>query len=171
MKLNRIRIVGGPGSGKSYAGKKLSEAFKIPHFDLDNIFWHKKDKDYTLKYSEKQRAKKFNAIVKKKQWIIEGTGSTWSGPSFEKADMILVLKNSKFLRAYRILRRSLHARLKITKRKVESIPGLIHFLTWNHNWEKTHEPRFKEILKNHKRKTRYFKSSDDLISYARKHNN
>ena len=35
----KIRILGVPGSGKSFFSNQLKEQFQIEHFDLDDIFW------------------------------------------------------------------------------------------------------------------------------------
>ncbi|MGB8451549.1 MAG: hypothetical protein WCD89_04380 [Anaerocolumna sp.] len=40
----KIHIIGGSGTGKTYVSEKISKQYKIPHFDLDNIFCIAKDK-------------------------------------------------------------------------------------------------------------------------------
>ena len=39
MRHRKIRIVGAAGSGKSYVAAKVSEAYGIEAFDLDDVFW------------------------------------------------------------------------------------------------------------------------------------
>ncbi|MFH0701512.1 MAG: hypothetical protein V2A62_03685 [Candidatus Woesearchaeota archaeon] len=53
LKINKIHIIGGPGSGKSYAAKRLSQLLKIPHFDLDELHWDKNANRYGIKTPEK----------------------------------------------------------------------------------------------------------------------
>lgn len=48
--INKIHIIVGSGSGKTYLANILSTKLKIPTYDLDNIFWDngyhkKKDKE------------------------------------------------------------------------------------------------------------------------------
>ena len=71
-KFNRFHIVGGPGSGKSYAAKKLSVLLNIPFYDLDDIFWHKEDIDYTKTIPEKERDAKLKNIIKQKNGLLKG---------------------------------------------------------------------------------------------------
>ena len=35
----KIHIIGYSGSGKSYLADKLSQKYRIKHYDLDNLMW------------------------------------------------------------------------------------------------------------------------------------
>ena len=167
-KFNRFHIVGGPGSGKSYAAKKLSVLLNIPFYDLDDIFWHKADIDYTKTIPEKARDAKLKNIIKQKKWIIEGSFGSWTDPSFKKADRIIILKPNRYLRALRIAKRDIKAKFKITNRKAESLKSFFKFLKWNHLYDKDNLLKLEEKLEKYNDKILYFKKADQIISYFKK---
>lgn len=132
----RIRIVGGPGSGKTTIAKELSKKLKIPHYDLDDIHWDNKAKTYGITRDEKQREKLLNAALKKKDWIIEGayTGG-WVDPTFEKADTIIIVNTGRVKRKYRILKRFTKRRLGLYEGKRESLKDIYGLLKWNWGYD------------------------------------
>src|SRR5215831_518656 len=93
--LQRIHIIGGPGSGKSYAALQLSRLLGIPAYDLDELFWDR----------AAERNARLAAIAQEEIWIIEGVYYGWLGPSFERADRIFVLRPHVLLRDWRIVNR------------------------------------------------------------------
>ncbi|RKN60048.1 hypothetical protein [Paenibacillus ginsengarvi] len=46
----RIHIIGGSGSGKSYIAALLSDKLRIPHYDLDVIFWDHQSNEYGVRH-------------------------------------------------------------------------------------------------------------------------
>ena len=71
--MNRIIIIGCPGSGKSTFAKHLHDITKIPLFHLDLIYWNP---DKTTVPKEVFR-RKLQKIMKQDQWILDGNyGST-----------------------------------------------------------------------------------------------
>jgi adenylate kinase family enzyme len=168
MKFNRFHIVGGPGSGKSYAAKKLSAILNIPFYDLDDIFWHEKDIDYTKVMPEKERDAKLKNIIKQKKWIIEGSYGSWTDPSFKKADQIIIIKPNRYLRALRIAKRNIKAKLKIIDRKTESLKSFFKFLKWNHLYDGNNLLNLEKKINKYDYKILYFKKADYMISYFKK---
>lgn len=168
--FDKIHIIGGPGSGKSYAANKISKILNIPCFDLDKIFWHTKDRDYTLYAPKTKRNNRLKNIIKKRKWIVEGVFSSWTGISFRKANCIIVLKPYKYLRAIRIVKRYAKGRLKIAPRKIETLTGHIKFLKWNNAWDNKELREIENKLKKYKSKTFYFKNADQAINFIRNMN-
>lgn len=168
MKYNKIHIVGGPSSGKSYAAKKLSLLLNIPFYDLDDIFWHDEDTDYTKVMPEKERDTKLKNIIKQNKWIIEGSFGSWTDPSFKKADCIIIIKPNRYLRALRIAKRDIKAKLKIINRKPESLKSFFKFLKWNHLYDKNNLLKLEEKLEKYNDKILYFKKADHMISYFKR---
>ncbi len=161
----KIHIIGGPGSGKSYASKKLSESLKIPCFDLDDLFWDNKAKSYGKKTPEKIRDTKLKNILKLKSWIIEGVYFKWVTPSFSEADHIIILTPHALIRDFRITKRFIKRRLCLIKSKKESIKDFFNLIKWNHAYEADDMLRLKEHIKRFDKKIRYFKKADQAINY------
>ena len=88
-KYNRIWIIGGSGSGKTYLARKISKILKIKNYELDDIIW---DKKYTLKRPKALMVKKLKKITKKEKWIIEGVSSSWIESGIKRADLVILLK-------------------------------------------------------------------------------
>jgi adenylate kinase family enzyme len=51
----RIHIIGGPGSGKSYTAGHLSHRLGVPAYDLDDLFWNHTAQSYGVRASELDR--------------------------------------------------------------------------------------------------------------------
>ncbi len=106
----KIHIIGGPGSGKSYIAKIVSEKLAIPHLDLDDIFWDK-SLGYGNKADEETRNAELEHFLAQPTWIVEGVYYKWLNKSFEQADLIVVLNTSVWLRHWRLIKRSVRRKL------------------------------------------------------------
>lgn len=65
---NRIWIIGGPGSGKTYLSKQISLNRDITHIELDQLFWlphWQRESDSNLQHKVAQ-------ISNQDSWIIDG---------------------------------------------------------------------------------------------------
>jgi adenylate kinase family enzyme len=89
--FRRAHIIGGPGSGKSYAAKHLATRLEIPAHDLDNLFWDRAAETYGVRASQIDRDARLLEITQQDAWMIEGVYYHWLKPSFERADTIFVL--------------------------------------------------------------------------------
>jgi hypothetical protein len=70
--LQRIHIIGGPGSGKSYAARQLSRLLGIPAYDLDELFWDRAAPRYGVRATVAERDTRLVAITQEVTWVIEG---------------------------------------------------------------------------------------------------
>ena len=71
--MNRIMVIGCPGSGKSTFSKALHEITDIPLYHLDMMYWNA-DKTTVDKAVFRE---KLSGTIQKSQWIIDGNyGST-----------------------------------------------------------------------------------------------
>jgi len=161
----KIHIIGGPGSGKSYASKKLSDLLKIKYFDLDDLYYDNKAKSYGQMTPEKIRGKKLKDILKEESWIIEGVYFYWLSSSFSDADHIIILTPNAFVRNFRIIKRFVKRKLGLIKTKHESIRDFANLLRWSNQYEKDDLVRLKEFIRGFDKKTRYFKKADHAIRF------
>jgi adenylate kinase family enzyme len=104
--FQRIHIIGGPGSGKSYAARHLSHRLGMSAYDLDDLFWDRAAQSYGGRAPAVDRDARLVAITQQEAWVIEGAYYRWLKPSFERADIIFVLypnvkrKSSRSLSTY-----------------------------------------------------------------------
>lgn len=132
----RIHIIGGPGSGKSYFAGILSEKYSIPLLDLDTIFWDNRFSHYGIKADPLERNKALDTFLEQNSWIVEGVYYAWLGSSFRKADLIIALTTSVWLRDVRIIKRFLMRKLGLRpSKKKETFQGLVNLLKWNHGYD------------------------------------
>jgi adenylate kinase family enzyme len=59
--MMKIRIIGSCGSGKSTLAGKISEAYKISYYEIDNIIWDRSSGN--LKFSEEIRDRTLSLIL------------------------------------------------------------------------------------------------------------
>ena len=135
--IQRIYILGGPGSGKTYIANILSKQLKItltrpsrrvngmekcahPRTEVRGLCRHffikPFDLDdiafeikYTKRRSEEECAKILKRICSEKRWIIEGAyTSPWVHDALQKSDIIILLDFPITTTIYRIILREIH---------------------------------------------------------------
>ena len=141
MKHQKLHIIGGPGSGKSYIARRLSEKYRLPRHDLDDIFWDRSHADY-IRSGDEARQRNLESILANEAWIIEGVYYKWLEKSFEGADKIIVLNAPVLLRQWRILRRYLGYKLSRSHEKNETFANLIELMSWNQKYDRDNLVRF-----------------------------
>ena len=164
IKPNKIHIIGGPGSGKSYAANRLAQMLDIPVFDLDQLFWDLSSARYGTRTSEDVRDNKLREIFQKDKWIIEGVYYSWLYDSFAQADMIIILNPNPFLRTWRILKRFIKRKLKLVQSKNENIKDLVRLIIWNHKYNGDNLRCALEFIQEFDNKTIYVDQADDALS-------
>jgi shikimate kinase len=103
-RYKKIYLTGGSGTGKTTLAKQLSKLLKITHYRTDRMTY---TRNFSRRYSEKEKEKKIKAIANKKKWIIEGVHyEDWIKPAFKKADLVILLNLSKRITLWRVYKRS-----------------------------------------------------------------
>jgi adenylate kinase family enzyme len=128
----RIHIIGGPGSGKSFVAAELSRRLGLPAYDLDDLFWNRSRSIRGIRADAVERDRRLAAIVAQDGWIIEGVYYGWLAPSFDRADIIIELTPSLWLRHWRVIRRHLRRRVGRAGSTPESVGDLWRLLRWSH---------------------------------------
>jgi adenylate kinase family enzyme len=85
--MEKILIIGCPGSGKSTLSKKINKITKIPLYHLDLIYW-KEDK---TNIDKNEFISVLSDILKKDEWIIDGNYSSTMEMRIKSCDTIIFL--------------------------------------------------------------------------------
>jgi adenylate kinase family enzyme len=99
--MEKIVIIGSPGSGKSTFARKLRSILNIKVYHLDRFFWQR---DWERK-SKDTRIDILQNLIREKQWIIDGTYLTTSELHLEAADTIIFLDIDPLMCLQRIIKR------------------------------------------------------------------
>lgn len=89
-------------------------------------------------------------IVEKDAWVIEGVYWSWCGPSFERADEIILLDTPVWIRQKRIGIRFIKRKLGVEQSlKKDSFQGYLALARWNARWDRDNLLGAKEALRLH----------------------
>ena len=149
--VRRIHIIGSTGSGKSYIANVLSRRLNLPVFDLDDLFWNRSASTYGVRTAGDVRDRKLAQIAASDAWIIEGVYHQWVGPSFDRAELILILVPSVWVRDVRVVRRFIKRKLGLVPSKRESLRDLWQLLRWNHGYDRDNYPRSMAFIREQNR--------------------
>lgn len=170
MKPRRIHVLGVCGSGKTFFSEKLSKLLKVKVYDLDDIFWIKKEarKD-NIKRSEKERKKLLKEIIKKKKWIIEGCYSFWIENSIKRSDFVIWLDPPFYVLVYRIILKFLKGKFLGSKEGWKDFWALLKYAK---NYHKKGQPvgyyEHKKLVEKHKKEFVILKNNKDIKKFLEK---
>ena len=97
-----------------------------------------------------ERDAKLAELVSEANWIIEGAHYKWLKPSFERCDLIIVMKTPVWRRDLIILRRYLAWRRTVRLSLVDtwtSLGYLIKDFQYNHSYDRNELERARKLLK------------------------
>jgi len=110
----KIYIVGSVASGKSTLARRISKVTGMPCTHLDGLI-HIKDKSNkkwgNIRRSEEAIEVLFSSLMEESSWLIEDAGRECFSEGFDKADKIVHLKPSIFVRRTRIFTRYIKQKL------------------------------------------------------------
>jgi adenylate kinase family enzyme len=136
----RIHLIGGPGSGKSYAAARLSSQFDVPAYALDDLFWDNTASGYEVRAEPAARDRQLASLVERDGWIIEGVYYGWVAPSFAAADIIIAMTPSISVRHWRVIKRFVlrKAGRVPSPNTNESLASLWRLLRWSQTFNAQH---------------------------------
>lgn len=138
----KIFIIGISGSGKSTLAKDISKILKIPHFDLDDIFWIKR---YTDKRNKEECLLKLKEILKlNNEWIIEGVYH-WGKIAANTANVIIWLDYGINTATIRVIKRW----FKRKGEKKESIKDLYNLIKYIRAYRKIRPNKTRSTFEKH----------------------
>ncbi|CAG7648364.1 AAA family ATPase [Paenibacillus allorhizosphaerae] len=101
--MNKVILIGSPGSGKSTLSKKLAEATGLPLFHLDALYW----KPNWVETPKEEWDALLHALVSEPQWIIDGNYGRTLDIRLQTADTIIWLQKPNWLCAWRAVKRQI----------------------------------------------------------------
>lgn len=148
MSMQKILVIGSPGSGKSTFAVQLSKQLDLPVIHLDKLNWI--DDKNTLNPAGFDEL--LEKVLKKDSWIIDGNYSRTLSKRLDYADTVIWLDLPKTICIYRIWKRYIKG--KMTKSRtygnpIKLEPGFVKFV-WNFNH--TNRPIILKILNENKHK-------------------
>ncbi|MBS3172528.1 AAA family ATPase [Candidatus Woesearchaeota archaeon] len=162
MKINKVYVLGAPGSGKTFLAKKLCRILNIEYFDLDDIFWEKK---YSVKRDEDERDRLLQKIVKKKQWIVEGVYTSWTGEVVKDSDLVIWLDSPTHVLMWRIFSRYLK------KKDKESLNSTLTLLNYVRNYRKKGQDsgyfKHRKLIEKHDVNFVYIKNKEEVNNFLK----
>ena len=164
--INKISIIGGPGTGKSTLANNLGRELNLPVYHLDGIHhlenWEKRDK--------KERDKIFLEKIEEPKWIMDGTYRDTLEARTAKSEMIIFLNYSTIAKLKGILSRY----FKHKGKEKPDIPGCkermsLEFIKFTIKWNKTRGSTIKSVLeKNKDKQIIIFKNRKTLNKWYKK---
>jgi len=159
--LNRIDIVGRPGSGKSTFALKLSEQLDLPLYHLDKIFftdhWVKQENEIFLTLQQ--------AILCTPRWIIDGNSLKSLEIRYSTADLVIIFILPKWKCFFRILKRRFKQRNPKIDDRASNCPEQIHWNLIKYTWtfKKRILPLLKELQQKYPHTNLVIINSDDQV--------
>lgn len=101
--MQRIAIIGPPGSGKTTFSSKLSRKLNIPVTHLDRLYWLPND----IKRPKAEFIASQQKVITQDNWIIEGCGTSSFELRYKRADIVIYLNVSPWICIWRSLKRFL----------------------------------------------------------------
>lgn len=164
--INKITIVGGPGTGKSTLSKNLGKVLNLPVYHIDAI--------EHLENWEKRNSKERDDIILNKieepKWVMDGTYKTTLKQRVKKSDMVIYLNYSTLARLKGIFSRY----FKLKGKDRPEMPGCkekleLKFIRFAINWDKEKAQFVKDILKENQNKNIFiFKNRKSLNKWFEK---
>ena len=157
--MNRIMVIGCPGSGKSTFTKKLHQITELPLYHLDMMYWNA-DKTTVEKAVFKERL--YNTIQLDK-WIIDGNYGSTMELRLQACDTVIFLDYPLDVCLDGIRERKGKKRTDIPWVENEEAIELIEFVK-NFNFQS--RPKVIELLEKYSYKTIYiFKTRKDANNF------
>lgn len=157
--MNRILVIGSPGSGKSTFSRKLSGILEIPLTHLDMLFWNE-DKTTVDNHIFLKRLDK---ALSGESWIIDGNYLNTLEIRLKKSDTVFFLDYTLETCLEGVKSRIGKPRLDMPWIETEEDPGFTDYII---DFNTTQIPKIKEILEeNSDKKIVTFKDRKDAILY------
>ncbi len=128
--MNRIAIIGRPGSGKSTFAVALSNKRHLPVFHLDKIFfthhWKQRNREEFLKLQQQW--------IALPQWIIDGNSLKSLEMRYQSADLVIVFLLPKWKCFWRIIQRRFQDKNPVIDDRASNCPEKLSLKLLYYTW-------------------------------------
>ena len=160
--VNKIRIVGSVGSGKTTLARKLALQKGFDMYSLDDVVWTR-NSEGDLRNSDEQRDARLDEILLQSTWIIEGSHLGWSKKTFEQADQIVFLHPSFPVRIYRISNRFFKQKRGFEEASYTPTWRMFgRMFKWTYQYETIYKKQVRDIIRNSTEKAIEIRDSKEL---------
>ena len=147
--MNRISVIGGPGTGKSTLANNIGKELNLPIYHLDAIHHLEKWKVRDSVEMDKIILEK----IEEERWVIDGTYKSTLEARVKKSDMVIFLNYSTIARVRSVLSRY----FKNKGKERPEIPGCKEQMNWKFlklviKWEQGRINIINETLEKNKDK-------------------
>jgi adenylate kinase family enzyme len=129
--MQRVMIVGQPGSGKSVLAREMRKRTGLPVVHIDTIHW----RPGWIERSIDEKTRLCLEVEARDQWIFEGGHSTTWENRIGRADLLVWIDRSSALRFWRVLVRTLSHRGRARPdlpedcpEQLRKLPGFFRFM-------------------------------------------
>ena len=160
--MQKIIVIGCPGSGKSHFSKELHKVTHLPLHHLDMMFWNS-DKTTVTKEIFRSR---LDEVLLQEQWIIDGNYASTMDLRMEKCDTVFFLDYPTDLCLKGIEERMNRPRSDIPWVETEHDEEFLKFIE---NFQTESRPKIIDLLKKHSNKQIFvFKSRAEAEEYIKR---
>jgi adenylate kinase family enzyme len=162
----KIRIIGTMGSGKSFLSKRLEQELKIPHYDLDDVFFKVK---HSVRRSDKEITKIIKKILKGKNWIIEGIQYYDHNieKTFAQANILIWVDPSLHKIPYRLIKRFMKRLFDKSEKAKDTISLLKGSLKYKLNINSKSKLAHKKYIKKYDKKSVILKNNKQINEFLK----
>ena len=154
--MNRVLVIGSPGSGKTTFSVKLSEITKLPLVHLDKLFW----KEGWTERSKEEFDALLDEVMKSESWIIDANYSRTLRKRLEKADTVIYFDLPTRICLFRVIKRVITNRGKTSADMGDGCPERfdLEFYKAILRFNKKNRPKTKALLEKYKPDVIVFKN-------------
>lgn len=119
--MQRVMIVGQPGSGKTTLAREMGRRTELPVIHIDKIHWQAG----WIERSKDEKTRLCREAEARDRWIFEGGHSTTWDSRIARADVLIWIDRASLLRFWRVLLRALIRRGSSRPDLPEDCPELL----------------------------------------------
>lgn len=159
--MNKVIVIGCPGSGKSTFSKELQRLTGLPLYHLDMLYWNS-DRTTVSKAVFRKRLRK---VMKLDEWIIDGNYGSTMEMRMKECDTVFFLDYPLEICLEGIKKRKGTVRTDMPWVETEDDEEFIEFIK---SYETESRPKVMELLKKYGDKNIFvFKSREEAKEYIR----